>query len=135
VIKDLTSAIASLQAEAALYPTGVRTWMATMAASFFSGIVFAPWREAARWVVGVMVLTAVGLVIGKAILPDLSRATIGTAVHLALWPVALFAIWQEGAIHRIAPTSFASAAYRVWLVWVTVLIVVSLALDGRAALT
>ena len=66
----LYDAMTALQAEAAGYPAGVRVWMKLMAISFFSGLLFAPWRREALWVVLMAIATMVLLVVGKVIDPS-----------------------------------------------------------------
>lgn len=126
------NAIAALQSEAAGYPDGVQIWMRVMALSFFCGIVFLPWKSEARWIVAVMALTAIGLVLAKILLPEVNRTAAGTVLHLALWPVALGAVWQKAAREnrrRDAPSAL-QWIYSAWLIWVSVLIVISLVLDA-----
>jgi hypothetical protein len=132
----MREAIEILQSEASAYPYAVRIWMRVMAVSFFVGIVFTPWKRGARWVVSVMVVTAIGLIVGKALIPGLSREEIGTALHLSLWPIVLFVLWRPFARRERRETVKKSFdwVYQGWLVWVSVLIAVSLVLDFRAVL-
>ena len=132
----LREAIEVLQAEASAYPDAVRIWMRVMAVSFFVGIVFTPWKRGARWVVSVMVVTAIGLIVGKALLPGLSREEIGAPLHLALWPILLFILWRPLARRdrRETVKKTFDWVYRGWLVWVSMLISASLVLDSRAVL-
>jgi len=132
----LREATEILQAEASAYPDAVRLWMQLMAVSYFAGIMFTPWKHGARWVVAVMVVTAVGLIVGKVLLPALSREEIGTALHLTLWPVLLFVLWRPSARRerREPVKKKLDWVYQGWLVWVSMLIALSLVLDTRAAL-
>ena len=132
----ISEAIEVLGSEAAAYPYAVRVWMRVMAISFFSGVVFVPWNRGARWVVAVMVATALGLIVGKALLPELSRATIGAALHLSLWPVLLFLLWRPRARSQRSESLSKrfDTVYQGWLIWVSALIVVSLVLDATAVL-
>lgn len=132
----LPEVVEMLQAEAASYPYAVRIWMRVMAVSFFFGVVFTPWRSGARWVVGAMALTAAGLIVGKALLPEISRELIGTVLHLSLWPILLFVVWRPPARRERRETlkKRFDGVYQVWLVWVSTLIIVSLILDVRNVL-
>jgi hypothetical protein len=132
----LGEAIKMLQAEAAAYPQGVQIWMRVMAISFFSGVVFIPWHRGAQWVVLVMAITALGLIVGKMLSPESSRALIGTTLHLSLWPILLVLLWRPVARKRRSEsikTTF-DKVYQGWLIWVSVLIVVSLVLDATTVL-
>ena len=107
-----------------------------MAISVFSGVVFVPWNRGARWVVLTMVVTAIGLIVGKALFPELSRQAIGVTLHLSLWPILLFVLWRPAARKKRSEsikTRF-DKVYQGWLIWVSVLIVVSLVLDATAVL-
>ena len=122
----------ALQAEAANYPWGVQLWMRVMAASFAIGIIFAPWKNGARWIVAALAINMIGLVVTKAIFPDLSRTTIGTTIHLVFWSFALFMIWQQDArdAFKAQPLSNFNRIYFVWLVWASVIMAASLFLDA-----
>ena len=105
-----------------------------MMISFFSGLAFTPWRREARWIVGIMAVTALCLIIFKALLPDVPRAVIGSVVHLVLWPVALVIAWAPGARAKRKTSDSESVWGRLfffWLLWVSLLIGLSLLMDVR----
>lgn len=132
--QTLMSARLALQAEAQAYPTGVRIWMGVMATLFFGGIVFTPWRVQARYVVGVMIATFVALVVGKAVWPEIARATIGAIVHLVLWSPLLFVlVWDRVREFRrsVGGSRMFDTIYGVWLYAVIAVLTISLVLDGR----
>jgi hypothetical protein len=81
----LLEAINALQAEAATYSQGVQVWMRIMAASYFAGIVFVPWRREALWIVLMAAFTFVLLVMGKMLEPTLTRLFLGSAVLESAW--------------------------------------------------
>ena len=124
----------ALQAEAGSYSDGVRIWMRIMAVSFFAGVLFAPWRREALWVVLMAVATFALLVIGKSLDPALSRSLLGSVVHLILWPAILWMIWSPGARGRRedhSQQSYWRHVFMGWLIWVTVLVLISLVLDAK----
>lgn len=130
----LHDAVNALQAETGNYSEGVRIWMRIMAVSYFSGIVFVPWRREAAWVVLMAVFTFVFLVIGKMLDPSLTRSFLGSVIHLILWPLTLLLLWSPGARNRRRDRlshEFWRSVYSCWLVWVTALILISLVLDAR----
>ncbi len=130
----LREAMTALSSEAAEYSNGVRVWMKIMMISFFSGLAFTPWRREARWIVGIMAVTALCLIIFKALLPDVPRAVIGSVVHLVLWPVALVIAWAPGARAKRKTSDSESVWGRLfffWLLWVSLLIGLSLLMDVR----
>ncbi len=130
----LYDAMTALQAEAAGYPAGVRVWMKLMAISFFSGLLFAPWRREALWVVLMAIATMVLLVVGKVIDPSISRSLLGSVIHLLTWPLVLWLLWSSGARDRRGAVAAANSwrrIYTTWLIWVSSLIVISLALDAK----
>jgi hypothetical protein len=134
----LLEAINALQAEAAAYSQGVQVWMRVMAASYFAGIVFVPWRREALWIVLMAAFTFVLLVMGKMLDPTLNRLFLGSVVHLVLWPLILLLLWSPAAcIQRRAGASqgFWRYVFPVWLVWVTALIVISLVFDAKFVLS
>jgi|JI10StandDraft_1071094.scaffolds.fasta_scaffold33989_2 hypothetical protein len=124
---SVTEALLQLQVEAAQYPDAVRTWMMVMAASFFAGVLFTPWYHGARWVVVIMLATAAGLVVAKMFLPEVSRADSGTFIHLALWPFALLSLW---ICRPAAGPALRTRVYVAWSLWVSLLMLVSLAMDA-----
>lgn len=129
----LYDAMNALQAEADGYSEGVRIWMRIMAVSFFAGILFAPWRREALWVVLMAVATLALLVAGKSIDPALSRSLLGSIIHLIVWPLALWMLWSPAARDRRLrnrPQSYWHHVFLGWLIWVTALILISLALDA-----
>jgi hypothetical protein len=135
VITDgLARTVTALRAEAALYPSGIRIWMAVMAATFFAGIAFTPWRREARLVVLVMLTTAAALIVTKAFLPDLGRATAGAVIHAVLWlPLLAYLLRSSsrsigGHITSRQPTRIAFGA---WLMLTIVLLTASLLMDIR----
>jgi hypothetical protein len=122
----LHDAMNALQAEAASYSHGVRIWMRIMAASYFAGIFFAPWRREAL------------LVVGKVLDPTLTRSVLGSVIHLILWPLTLFLLWSPEARNRRRtnyPHGLWYYAFRAWLIWVTSLIMISLVLDAKFLLS
>jgi len=126
----------ALRAEATAYPDGVQIWMRVMSLSFASGLFFVLWNTRALWVVGVIVLTAIGLTTIKMINPDLPRAAIGAPLHLILWPFALLAIWFPGDRRiRWQGVSTLGRTYAMWAVWVSLLMLLSLILDARGVFT
>ena len=130
----LREAMTALSSEASEYSDGVRVWMKIMMVSFFSGLAFTPWRREARWIVGIMAVTALCLIIFKALLPDVPRAMIGSVVHLVLWPVALVIAWAPGARANRKTSDSESVWGRLflsWLLWVSLLIGLSLLMDVR----
>jgi hypothetical protein len=133
IVETLTSAWQTLQSEAQAYPAGVRIWMAVMASVFFGGVVFTPWWRQARFVVLAMVATFLALVLGKALWPELPRATIGAIVHLGLWsPLLAFLVWDRlQARASDGGTSLFGGVYAAWLYTVIGLLTISLVFDGR----
>jgi len=131
--EELIEAISILMDEASAYSGGVRMWMRLMAVSLFISIVFALRKSGARWVLAIAVMTAMGMVIGKIIFPELARAMIGTTLHLVLWPFVLVVLWRPSE-RRAAVTTKIDAAYRFWRYWVSALVTLSLFLDGRTML-
>ena len=99
--------------------------MKVMSLSFLAGLAVAWFERRALWLVAIMALTALSLIAVKSGWPDLSRARIGAVAHLALWPFALAALWWRSSapLHRV---------FRLWRLWVSGLIAVSLSLDLAA---
>jgi hypothetical protein len=126
----------ALQSEADTYPQGVQIWMKVMAASFFAGIFFAYSKVGARWIFAALLLNILGLVIGKIVFPEESRTAIGTYVHILFWPPTLWATWRAVKQLSFSPqfNNIFDWVYIVWLVWASVLIIVSLAFDFRTLL-
>lgn len=122
-----------LQLEAAGYSGPVQVWMQVMSIAFFSAVVFAPWKRGARWILAAIIINVAGLIILKTLYPELSRTAIGTSVHLAFWPVALWAIWRASArsARRDAPASLLNSVYTVWLIAVSAVMATSIILDAR----
>tara|TARA_R110002072_G_scaffold101935_6_gene224466 strand:+ start:3047 stop:3511 length:465 start_codon:yes stop_codon:yes gene_type:complete len=134
----LLDAMNALQAEAATYSQGVQVWMRIMAASYFAGIVFVPWRREGLWIVLMAASTFVLLVMGKMLEPTLTRLFLGSVVHLVLWPLILLLLWSPAArIQRRADDSRGLWRYvfQAWLIWVTALIVISLVFDAKFVLS
>lgn len=134
----LHDAMNALQAEAASYSHGVRIWMRIMAASYFAGIFFAPWRREALWVVLMATFTFALLVVGKVLDPTLTRSVLGSVIHLILWPLTLFLLWSPEARNRRRtnyPHGLWYYTFRAWLIWVTSLIMISLVLDAKFLLS
>lgn len=125
--------ISTLMDEAATYPDEVRAWMRLIAFSLFISVIFVTAKSGARWVLAIAVMTAMGMIIGKMAFPDLARATIGTTLHLVLWPFVLVALWRPSERRAVAVSKI-DTAYRFWRYWVSALITVSLFLDGRTML-
>jgi hypothetical protein len=133
--EPLISAANALQIEAQAYPGGVRTWMAAMAILFFGGIVFVPWRNDARAVVGVMAITALALIVGKAFWPQTARAQIGATIHLVLWtPLLVFLLRNRFALFRpsIGASGTFARLHRFWLYAVIAVLAISIVLDAWA---
>ena len=127
-------AINALREEAQHYSEFTLLWMRIMAISFFAGIIFAPWKISARFVVAIPVVTIVGLIIAKIVFPDVSRSTSGAVLHVIFWPLIYYGIWnfskrKSGSIRL--PNTLAKKAYPIWFVWVTFLVVASLILDVK----
>lgn len=106
-----------------------------MAISFAIGVVFAPWKYGARWIVAALVVNIVGLIATKAAFPELSRTEIGTVIHLVFWSFALAMIWKrDGRIAlKAQPASTFNRIYVIWLVWASTVMAVSLVLDTITA--
>lgn len=132
--EELMEAISILTDEASAYSGGVRMWMRLMAASLFFSIIFVLHKGGARWVLAIAVITAMGMVIGKVIFPELPRATIGTTLHLVLWPFVLVALWRSSERKIVVATKI-DIAHRFWRYWVSALVILSLLLDGRTMLS
>lgn len=131
MIEAFRDALMALQAEAATYPVGVRTWLNVMSISFFVGIVFVLYTRRAMWVVGIMILTAVVLILAKVGFPELTRSQIGTVSHLILWPFALLGLWRQEYLRQTMPKSNVARLFKPWKYWVTILMTVSIFLDVR----
>jgi len=134
----LHDAMNALQAEADSYSQGVRVWMRIMAASYFAGIFFVPWRREALWVVLMATFTFAFLVVGKVLDPTLTRSVLGSIIHLTLWPLTLILLWSHVARNRRRtnyPHGLWYYAFKAWLIWVTALILISLVLDGKFLLS
>jgi hypothetical protein len=127
-VEEIENALKLLRTDAASYPVGVVVWMRVMAVSYFSGIIFAWKKPGARWVILTMMLTFCGLILGKLMLPELSRSDIGSIVHVVLWPILLFLMWRPGARAQLGEQLF-DRIYFAWLIWITVLMAISLMLD------
>lgn len=131
-------AINVLQAEAGSYSDGVRIWMRIMGMSFVAGIMFAPWRREALWVVLMAAATFALLIVGKIFDPTLSRSLLGSVIHLILWPAILWLLWSPAARDRRkshVQQSYWRHVFLGWLIWVTALILISLILDARFLLS
>lgn len=124
-----------LQAEAASYHWGVQIWMRVMATSFAIGLVFAPWRSGARWIVAAMIVNLIGLISIKAAYPHFSRAEIGMFIHLVFWSFALRMVWRNDARDALKklPTSVTNRIYLIWLAWASAVMTVSLLIDSAVA--
>ena len=127
-------AVKALQEETTTYPQNVQIWMKLMGGSFLAGIVFVRSRVGARWVLTALLLNILGLVIGKMIFPDQSRAVIGTYVHILFWPAILWAVWRsfEHLSFSRKANSIFDWAYIAWLAWASILMCISLVFDFRA---
>lgn len=125
----------ALQAEAANYPWSVQLWMRAMAVSFATGVVFAPWKYGARWIVAALAVNIIGLIVVKAAFPELSRTEIGTMIHLIFWSFALVMVWKRDAWNALKaqPVSTFNRIYVIWLVWASAVMAVSLVLDAITA--
>ena len=125
--------ISQLQLEASSYPLGVQAWMKLMAISFLLSILFVYSKSGARWVLVAFIANILGLIVGKMLFPEWTRAEIGTHVHLLAWPIILWMIWRPGSRPQIAFSGkgLLSGAYLVWLIWAGSLMLISLILDLR----
>jgi len=132
----IKEAITANQAEAAAYSPAVRAWMALMAVSFLSSVVFICWKAGARWVLAALVVNVLGLILVKAFFPAFTRTEIGTVVHLVFWSIAVIMIWRPGVrVRRRADfRGNWGTLYMVWLIVVSAILCTSLILDARAAL-
>lgn len=133
VIRD---AIAANQAEAATYAPAVRVWMAVMALSFLSSVIFIVWKAGARWILVAFAVNIFGLILIKALFPNFTRTEIGTLVHLIFWSVAILMIWRpQMRIQRASDFSGAlGKVYKGWLIAVSAIMLISLIFDARTAL-
>ncbi len=132
----IKEAIAANQEEAAAYAPAVRAWMAVMALSFMSSVIFIFWKSGARWVLTALVINMLGLIVIKALFPAFTRTGIGTVVHLVFWSFVIFMIWRPRARARRTSDFMGSwgKVYFAWLVGVTSIMFVSLILDARTAI-
>lgn len=128
-------AVASLRAEAATYPAGVRLWMGFMAALFATGVIFARWRIEARLVLVTMLATAALLVVARLLWPDAARALAGSIIHLLLWPPLLghLAAKRRGIVAGMGPGRVFGTTFGLWAGLVASVLALSLVLDLRAA--
>ena len=81
--------------------------------------------------------TFIALVLGKAVWPEVARATIGAFTHLVLWsPLLIFlAVDRMRALRRgDHGTGTFGTVYSVWLYAVIGVLTISLLLDGREVL-
>jgi hypothetical protein len=126
-------AVKALQEETTTYPQNIQIWMKLMGGSFLASVVFVRSRVGARWVLAALLLNILGLVIGKMIFPDQSRAIIGTYVHILFWPAILWAVWRsfEHLSFSREANSLLDWAYIAWLVWASILMSISLVFDFR----
>lgn len=130
-------AVAANQADAAAYSEGVRLWMAVMAASFLSSIVFVFWKAGARWILLAALVNIAGLILLRVAFPDLDRTVIGTLLHLVFWTPAVYLVWRP-AMRARRQLDFAGAwgaLHRVWLVAASLVMATSLLLDARTAVS
>ncbi len=125
----------ALQAEAAQYPMGVQLWMRVMMISFVSGIIFAPWKNGARWIVAALIINILGLIIIKAIYPEFSRTEIGTVIHLIFWSFAIAMIWKKDVrdARKTEAATIFNRIYNIWLIWASLVMVLSLLFDTVTA--
>ena len=118
MIEFALEALSQLQNEASTYPLGVQNWMKLMAISFLLSILFAYSKNGARWILGAFVINILGLIAGKMLFPELSRAEIGTVVHLLAWPIILCMIWRPSSRPKfvLRGAGLFSSGYLVWLI-------------------
>lgn len=136
MLEMIRDAIAANQAEAATYAPAVRAWMAVMALSFLSSVIFIVWKSGAHWVLAALVVNILGLILIKAFFPNFTRTEIGTIVHLVFWSIAIFMIWRPRA-HARRITDFGGTwgkVYKGWLIAISAIMSISLILDARTAL-
>jgi hypothetical protein len=129
----IREAISNLQNETLAYSQGVQLWMKVMGFSFLFSVVFIHKKAAARWILAALILNILGLITGKILFPNESRTIIGTYVHLIFWPAILWAVWRTSRTQSMA-TSFKNlfdGMHRVWLIWASCLMVISLFFDMR----
>lgn len=136
MLDAVREAIAANQLEAAGYPKGVQVWMMVMGIAFLSAIVFAPWKQGARWILFAAVINIAGLIFVKTAWPDLSRTEIGTGLHFIFWVPVLFMVWRPSArmIRNTGQADPINAVYKFWLAGVSAIMAFSLVLDARKAI-
>lgn len=135
MLELISETINSLRAETDLYQPAVQIWMKVMGFSFLAGIFFAK-KPGARWFLAAVVLNIVGLVAGRLLVPDATRAEIGTVVHLLFWAPILWVVWCSAIRPTFSGTAIGiyNRVYVLWLYWASLLMAVSLVFDLRAAL-
>jgi len=126
--------VTTLLGETATYPESVQIWMRLMGFSFLGSILFVYSKIGARWFFAAVLVNIVGLVIGKIIFPDESRAVLGSYVHVIFWPAMLWAAWRpvESILLSWATGRVFERLYVVWLLWASLLMLISLFFDFRA---
>ena len=134
MLEVISETVIALRAETALYPSAVQIWMKIMGFSFLAGIFFAFNKVGARWFLAAVVLNIMGLVVGKLVFPDATRAEIGAVVHLLFWAPILWVVWRSAIRPTFSGTAngFYNRVYLVWLYWASLLMAISLVFDLRA---
>ena len=136
MLELIAETMGALRAESSLYPAWVQIWMKVMGFSFLAGILFVLNKKAARWFVAAAILNIIGLVVGRLLFPDATRAAIGTVVHLLIWAPILWAVWRTAIRPAISsvPNGWYERIYLAWLYWASLLMAISLLFDLNAAL-
>ena len=137
MIEILKEAMAANQAEAATYSQGIQTWMKVMALSFLSSVFFVAWKSGARWILAALIVNMAGLILLRALYPDLSRTAIGTGVHLIFWTFAMFMIWRPATRNQRKRelSGTLGRTYLAWLSMVSIIMSISLVLDAKTAMS
>jgi len=84
-----------------------------------------------------LIVNVAGLILIRALFPVLSREEIGTGVHLVFWSFALFMIWRPQVRERreVESAGRLGRLYVAWLVFVSLIMLASLVLDLRTAVS
>ena len=133
MIELVTDAFSALQQEASLYPGNVQIWMRVMAISLLLSVFFVWKRSGARWILAAFVVNIVGLVVVKITFPELSRAEIGTYIHVLFWLWVLSFVWHPGARPSLSQAAghLPGIIYFYWLSLASIIMAISLLLDFR----
>ncbi len=130
----LVQAVIERREEVALLPDWVKSWVVFMRLLFFGGVIFAFWWKFPRYVILVMILTAVVILSLKILAPELDTIAVGTVSQLILWvPLLAYLFFgrQGGQGWRgeiLAPLKSGrpfSIVYGIWVSLVAVTLIVS----------